>query len=276
MSDIATQGQVNRPDQQDVELTSVRMHSLAMWRWLYSAFPLPKIGLPTPVVFARPMDAYGELDKIRLMSNGPLEYLNKPGVWPASGRVPLISFNLLNLAYRPIHSFNLGVNRHAGWPSVGTLTNIDQLSNISAIRYPTAWDYNFQVDFWTYQPDDAARYAEQLHDQLKVTSAGQPSVWIKCIYPGGPQLVKSYMSGNLDFPSDSGDDRIQTYRLSFNLVMEGWRHDQTVITTPTLWYLANSVALGPDDLIVLGAQDLRQRPITNDVVNHRLANLPPL
>jgi hypothetical protein len=275
MADMATQGQVNKPDLQDIELTSVRMHSLALWRWLYACFPIPSVGVPTPVVAARPMDAYGEFDRMRANPNGPFQYLQQPGVWPANARVPLISFNLLHLAPRPLHSFNLGANRHLGWVSVGSLTNIDQLSSISQTRYPTAWDFAFQVDFWTYRPDDMARYAEQLQEQFKLTNAGNPSVFIRCVYPGGTQLIKTYLQGNLDFPNDGADDKPQTYRLSVTLVMEGWRHDQVVITTPTLWYLSYAIQLGPGDVNSLSEQDLRLRPITNAIVLQRQAQLPP-
>ena len=67
---------VIQASRQDPELTGMRVHELALARWLHQNFQT-RPGYPTPVVFATPMDAFAEFDRLFASANNPFAYLLK-------------------------------------------------------------------------------------------------------------------------------------------------------------------------------------------------------
>ena len=66
---------VTRRHSDDLHLTAMRVHEVALQAWCYRHFYVAE-GYPVPVVFAWPMDAFGEFNKLwQSQNSNPFAYL---------------------------------------------------------------------------------------------------------------------------------------------------------------------------------------------------------
>ncbi len=81
-------------DRFQLEVTDVRVHHVALQRWFNRRFLLRE-GVPCPVIFAGPMDAYAQFNRLWSTPKNPYSYLSMlkdfPGLEPAPLRFPLIA-----------------------------------------------------------------------------------------------------------------------------------------------------------------------------------------
>ena len=268
----------------DVELTGMRIHELALNAWLYRTFYV-SAGYPVPVVFATPMDAFSEFDKVLEQSNSPFAYLRKlpQEPYPSNVRYPLIGVERKGWAFRPSQNYSSHVERRWGWPGNATVAdgfNSNNLSNVQQERMGMAWDYRFNIDHYAMRPDTQALFVQRLMRQLQYT-AGQPQLYIPVIYPGhNAQWIRTFLQGEInDMTEKAPGENFMVFRTSLTLVMEGFSYDDNKVTVPTVWaLLAQQGPTSPTDLgnaYNFGfTYQLRENPTGNQVLNAR-APLPP-
>ena len=275
-----------RADQFDVELSSSRIHELALNNWLYHSF-FVSAGYPVPVVFATPMDAFSEFDRLFTLDNGPFAYLrklpNEP--YPSNVRYPLLSINRRGWAFRPTQNYSSHVERRWDWPTVDGVEDGLTMSNLASVRQErmaSAWDFKFEINHYAMVPDTQALFVQRLFRMLQY-SAGQPQVYILTIYPGhNPQLIRTYLEGEIqDVTEKTPGENPMVYRTVFNLTMEGYSYDNDKVTVPTVWrMLSSEAALAPTTLsqayqFIGYGIDLRQDPTGNEVLMST-SPLPPV
>jgi hypothetical protein len=275
---------VAHADQFDVDLTSVRVHELALNHWLYHSF-FVDAGYPIPVVFATPMDAFSEFDRLFAIKEGPFEYLrklpNEP--YPSNVRYPLISVNRRGWAFRPSQNYSSRVERRFDWlnePLSSGIT-VNDLSSVRQERMAMAWDFRFEVNHYAMRMDTQAFFVQRLMRLMQYT-AGQPQVYLWTLYPGhNPQFIRTFLEGNIDDVTEKspGDNSFMVYRTSCTLVMEGYSYDNDKVTVPTVWRMMSSApAVSPTTLdqaysFAFGVE-LRTDPPRNPVLLAR-SPLPP-
>lgn len=273
---------------QDMELSDVRVNGLAIMRWMNQKFMIRE-GMPCPVLFAAPMDAYAQFNRLWSAENNPYSYLREleefPGLEPAQLRFPLISIDWLRMRYRPEQSYATRVNRRLYWPTINSVqegVTLADLGNVAQARMPSAWTHTYQVDFWCARPDTQAIFAKQLTNAFKVMSAGTPQTFIPVVYPGyfgalAERLVLSETVDNLT-NREENDTEVR-YRTSFTLDLEGYAVDQTRVITPTVWrILSTGSVVDPESLNIAFASagiDLRDYAVENPIVIQRSTDMPP-
>lgn len=234
---------------------SVRWHELALRRWLHANF-VHQQGFPIPVVFSTPMDAWAQFHQLWKRPNNPYAYLldlkDAKGAprylpHPHPPRYPLISVDRKSWRPRLNQSFGTKRYRRIGWPSVddenSSITK-EELGNVATLDMPTAWDFRFQLDFLCLRPDTMSRFVDTWQRAFAATSAGSVQTWIPIAFPGfmGTKLCRMYVEGDLEDAS-AEEPQAETqleFRISANVVIEGYNVDTTVDMLPALWQLVYS------------------------------------
>jgi hypothetical protein len=265
-TDIVDPLQDDKVDQ--LEFTAMRVHELALQRWLNKSF-IFKEGFPIPVVFATPRDAHHNFANLWKSENNPYAYLKglkdkdgKPVFQPYPSNVfyPLISVSRLNWRFRQSQSYGARINRTAYYPTVqGTLpTDITVVGNGTISRndmawaahnhWPVGWDFRFQVDHFCNFPQTQSVFVNRLMERFKHTG-GIPQTYMAAKYPfpQRKQFIRAYIESDIDnVNNDAQDEQSQEIRTSFTVVLEGYWYDYKTEIAPVLWY----VGLGKDSAVV--------------------------
>lgn len=281
-----------------LEFTSVRIHELALQRWLYTHFPL-SAGYPTPVVFATPRDAHAEFSKLFSSEHNPFAYLNdlkdakgnqvfQPN--PSNIFYPLISVKRVNWQPRPSQSYGIHRNRAVYYPTVEAHdapgVTLNHLAYAAQMQHPNGWDFTFQVNYLCKTPQTMSIFVNRLQRALWMMG-GTPQTYILSRYPPphGPQNLRTYLVGGIDnVTTEADNENNQEIQVSFTLVVEGFYVDYRTVFKPVLWEILvakDQVPLSPDNLNTYfdlsvtypGADDVRIGQ-DNPAINSR-PGLPP-
>jgi hypothetical protein len=284
--------------------TSMRYHELALQRWMNRIFIL-RWGVPIPVVFTSPMDAFATLNiEWSKGVDNPFKYLldykdaNGTPIYqpyPQPVRYPVMSVYRKGWKLRPHQNFSIHRLRHINWPTVsstgsnvysatGTNVTMGDLGNVTTSRFPMAFDYRFQIDHFCNRPDTVAFFTSQVFREFWRTGGPQMQTWIRVEYPGfGPRLVRLYVDGDVEnlTPEEPEDGKNVEFRTSFTVVLEGYDIDLDYSVYPSLWKLITGLsAVDPGELVTAfdfsGTNDLRLHP-TNPIVDYRqsITVMPP-
>jgi hypothetical protein len=226
----------------------MRYHELAMQAWLYSRF-FVRDGYPVPVVFGTPMDAFSKFQDLWKLDKNPFSFLlnvkDDKGTplyepYPSAPRYPLISVMRKGWKFRTYQNSSIHFWRHINWPTVSKDVHREDLGSVTTSFMPMAWDYKFQIDYFSMRPDTQAFFIETMMRQFWRTG-GTPQTWIKVNYPGiGSHLVRVYLPDEgIDWvtPDVPESDKIMEYRTSVTVVLEGFSVDLGFVIQPTLWKL---------------------------------------
>lgn len=271
----------------DIDSVSSRYHDLWLRRWLYGLF-FVREGYPTPVVFASPSDAFSQFQTLWSLDKNPFRYLldlkDAAGTplyepHPSPVRYPLISVYKKGMGYRRWQNFSYHRWRHINWPTVSADVLKCDLGNVVTSYMPMAWDFRYQIDYFSMRPDSQAfwidKYVREMH-----RTGGDPQTWIVVVYPGwGTQLVRLRQDGDIEnnTPDAPPDGEHTEYRSTINLVLEGFALDLNYAVYPALWELIfrNSAEItDPQDAYtILTSADLRVND-DNPTLDSR-SNVPP-
>jgi len=283
----------------------MRYHELALQWWLNKIFIL-RWGVPVPVVFTSPMDAFSLFSKLWSEANNPFQYLldvkgeNGEALYqpyPAPVRYPVISVYRKGWKYRQYQNFSIHRMRWINWPSVsspgpglygvqnnGTDFTLCQMGDVTTSRFPMAFDYRFQIDHFCNRPDTQAFYTAQLFREFWRTGGTQLQTWIKVTYPGmGDKLIRLYLEGDIEnlTPEEPPDGQNVEYRTSVTVVVEGYDLDLAYKIYPALWNLLLRQGSAPPEAVTAafeftGTYDLREKP-RSSIVDYRevVTVMPP-
>ena len=226
----------------------MRYHELAMQAWLYSRF-FVREGYPVPVVFGTPMDAFSRFKDLWSQANNPFSYLfdlkdeNGTPLYephPAVPRYPLLSVMRKGWKYRTMQNYSIHQWRRLNWPTVSDDVKREDLGNVTVSDMPMAWDYRFQINFYSTRPDTQAFFIETLMREFNRTG-GAPQTWIPISYPGiGDHLIRLTMADESiewQTPDEPEADKIMEYSTSVNVTLEGYSIDTNFRVVPALWTL---------------------------------------
>lgn len=243
-SDLAHGVELRKHDRFNLELTSVRVHAVALNRWFNSAF-LVADGYPIPVIFATPMDAFSKFNLLWSRANNPFLYLKEidsPHVDPTNPKFPLINISFKGATLRPEQNYGSRVFRRIDWQTVSGVESGVTKSNLgisTQARYPQAWNFQYQVDFWCLRPDTQSIFIDQLIERFKF-GGGSAQAFVSTVYPGyvGWTLCRTTLDGNSiqDTTEKDPGDSVLKFRTTFGLTVEGWKPDLDRSYVPTLWY----------------------------------------
>jgi hypothetical protein len=284
--------------------TSMRYHELALQQWLNTVFKL-RWGVPVPVVFSTPMDAFSAFNKLWAENDNVFKYLldvkdeeGRPVYqpYPQPVRYPIISVYRKGWKLRQSHNFSIHRMRYINWPTVSSTgssvygrpdqgDNLTQcnMGHVTTSRFPMAFDYRFQIDHFCNRPDTQAFYISQLFREFWRTGGPTMQTWIVVNYPGlGSKLVRLYVDGEIQnmTPEEPEDGKSVEFRTSFTVVLEGYDIDLDYQIYPTLWKLVlRSGSVDPaalTDAFNALTIDMREQP-DNSVVNYRskMGAMPP-
>lgn len=270
-----------------LDATSMRYHELALQAWLYSKF-FVREGYSVPVVFGTPMDAYSKFKDLWGRKDNPFAYLfdlkdaNGTPLYephPSVPRYPLISVMRKGWKYRQYQNVSIHSYRPISWVTVSKDVKREDLGTAVTSRRPMAWDYRFQIDFYSTRPDTQAFFVETMMRQFWRTG-GTPQTWTPVNYPGiGPQNNRIYLADeSIDWqtPDVPDSDRVMEYRTTVNIIMEGYSLDLDYQFAPALWTLLDSGKPGTvDELSGISpaiSVDLRIGNNNPDMVGH--ADIP--
>lgn len=271
----APDGKVAYASRVDSELTCMRIHELALNRWLNQKFILG-LGYPVPVIFSTPMDAFSEFDRLFKQASNPYAYLLKPDAngriiepYPSIQKYPLTCVSRRGWAFRPSQNYSFHTQRRAGWPTVGKDVTIRDLATVAQRRMPMAWDFTFQVDHLCRRPDHQAFFLEQLFKAFGRSTGGQPQAFLRVIFPTiGVFLARMYLNGEVqDATEKEPNDGPLIFRTTANFTIEGWQQDFDLALVPTLWRLLAGVSgVAPNDLREAFTFDLRDAPVVSPII----------
>lgn len=275
----------------------MRYHELALQWWLNKLFLL-RWGVPVPVVFTSPMDAFSLFSQMWSEANNPFQYLlnvkdecGNPVYqpYPQPVRYPVISVYRKGWKYRQSHNFSIHRMRYLNWPTVsspgpglygvannGTNLTRCNLAEVTTSRYPMAFDYRFQIDHFCNRPDTQAFFLNQLFREFWRTGGTVMQTWIRVNYPGmGNKLVRLYIDGDVDSmtPEEPPQGQNVEFRTSFTVAVEGYDIDLDYKIYPALWTIlmrqgsADPTALN-SAFEFTGTFDLRENP-ANPTVDYR-------
>jgi hypothetical protein len=290
-----------------LEFTSMRIHELALQRWLNKAF-LVQDGYPVPVIFSVPRDAHAEFGRLWKMEGNPFSYLlnmtDSQGrkvyqPYPTNVIYPLICVKRLNWRLRPSQSAGYHMNRRVYYPTVngnGTIHPIygsgsvtrDDLAWTGSLGLETGWDFRFQIDHFCNTPQTQAIFVNQLQRKLRFTGAqAQTFIVAKFPFPHQKRYLRMYLESDIDNVSNEAvNEQSQEIRTSFTICIEGYWMDYLTQFNPVMWEYAlgkEKTTVPPDMLdryfdfndIYAGVKDVRIGE-TNPVVNSRPGlPLPP-
>lgn len=283
----------------------MRYHELALQYWLNKAFTL-RWGVPVPVVFTSPMDAFSLFSKLWSEANNPFQYLlnvkDEQGIplyqpYPQPVRYPVMSVYRKGWKLRQYQNFSIHRLRHINYPTVsdaaelhfsgthqqGTELTRCNLGNVTTSRMPMAFDYRFQIDHFCNRPDTQAFFTSQLFRQFWRTGGPQLQTWIKVAYPGfGDKLIRLYIDGDIEnlTPEEPEGDKSVEYRTSFTLVIEGYDIDLNYEIYPAFWTLVARDGTAPpealDSAFDVHRMDLREKPENSAIdEKYRTTVMPP-
>lgn len=279
-----------------LSVTGMRYHELALQQWLNSTF-LIRWGAPVPVVFSSPMDAFAEYTRLWGAANNPYRYLldlkDSSGAplyspYPAQVKYPVISVYRRNYKLRQSHNFSINRMRNIAWVSTsdnnpklygkdqqGVNLQMGDVGNVVTSRYPLALDYRFQIDFFCNRPDTQAYMLSQLYNEFWRTGGTTLQTWTTVNYPViGPKLVRLYIDGDVEnvTPETPEDGKNVEFRVSFNVVLEGYEIDVRYKVEPTLWeVLFGTSAVSLKDLAAVGVSPSQYNSV-NDMRGDYAAN----
>ena len=225
----------------------MRIHELALQKWLYSRF-FVREGYPVPVVFSSPMDAFSDFKTLWKQDKNPFSYLydlkDSNGTplyepYPSMPKYPLLSVHRKGWQYRAYQNFSIHKWRFINWPTVNSDVTKCDLGHATVSQMPMAWNYRFQVDHFTLYPSTQAFFIEKLMREFWRTG-GTPQTWMACYYPGwGQQYIRMYLDGDIDSstPEEPADGKQTEFRTSFGVVVEGFSVDVNFQYPTTLWTL---------------------------------------
>lgn len=286
--------------------TSMRYHELALQHWLNKIFKL-RWGVPVPVVFSSPMDAFSLFSKLWSEASNPFAYLldvkdecgnpvYQPHPQPV--RYPIISVYRKGWKLRNYQNFSIHRMRWINYPTVsdaaelhdsgthqqGTALTLCHLGDVTTSRFPMAFDYRFQIDHFCNRPDTQAFYTSQLFREFWRTGGLQMQTWIKVKYPGfGDKLVRLYVDGGIDnlTPEEPEEGKNVEFRTSFTVVLEGYDLDLDYKIYPALWSLMLRYGSAPPEALnsafeFTGTVDLREQP-ESTIIDEKYATsvMPP-
>lgn len=267
----------------------MRYHELALQRWLNKTFTL-RWGVPVPVVFTSPMDAFSLYSKLWSEANNPFQYLldvkDEKGVplyqpYPQPVRYPVMSVYRRGWKLRQYQNFSIHRMRWINYPTVsdaaelhfsgthqqGTELTRCNLAEVTTSRMPMAFDYRFQIDHFCNRPDTQSFFTAQLFREFWRTGGPQLQTWIKVNYPGfGDKLVRLYIDGDIEnmTPEEPEDGKNVEYRTSFTVVVEGYDLDLNYKIYPALWKLVLREGSAPPEALNAAFDmyeiDLREKP----------------
>lgn len=270
------------------ELTGMRWHELALQHWCHTRF-LVQDGYPIPVIFTSPLDAFSDFKQLYQVENGPFAYLfnakdeeGKPlyQPHPAPLRYPLISIMRKGWGFRNDGNYSIHQNRRIHWVSRNSDIVRKDLSKVSVANMPMAWNYKFQLDFFCMRPDTLAVFVQRLMKQFW-RSGGTPQTWIVVQYPGyfGWQYIRMTLQGDVEnmTPEEVPDNEVTTFRVSCQLLIEGFEPDFNLVEYPTLWktVLQTKIPATPDFLASTFSLTVDGRDTANSVATRRDA-MPPV
>jgi hypothetical protein len=255
--------------------TSMRYHELALQAWLYGRF-FVREGYPVPVVFGTPMDAFSKFKDLWAASNNPFEYLynikDDDGTplyepHPSAPRYPLISVMRKGWKYRQGQNFSIHKWRRLNWPTVSDDVARGNLGTVTTSYMPMAWDYKYQIDYFSMRPDTQAFFIENMMRQFWRTG-GSPQTWINVIYPGiGQHYIRMYMSDEtLDWqtPDEPESDKIMEFRTTVNITVEGYSIDTNFQFEPAMWTLViGDASASVDELTYVAPLDTENLKVGN-------------
>ncbi len=276
----------------------MRYHELALQRWLNKIFIL-RWGVPVPVVFTSPMDAFSLFSKLWSEANNPFQYLldvkddcGNPiyQPYPAPVRYPVISVYRKGWKYRQSHNFSIHRMRWINYPTVSDAAELHDagthqqgvdltrcnIGNVTTSRFPMAFDYRFQIDHFCNRTDTQAFFTSQLFRQFWRTGGAQLQTWILVSYPGfGDKLVRVYIDGDIESltPEEPEDGKNVEHRTSFTVVVEGYDLDLNYQIYPALWKLIIREGSAPPEAVnaafnFVGTIDLREQP-DSSIIDYR-------
>lgn len=269
-----------------LESTSMRYHELAMQAWLYSRF-FVREGYPVPVVFGTPMDAFSKFQDLWSSADNPFKYLydlkDSNGTplyepYPSVPRYPLISVSRKGWKYRTSQNYSIHQWRHLNWPTVAKDVKRENLGYVTVSDMPMAWDYKFQITYYSMRPDTQAFFIEAFMREFNRTG-GTPQTWIPVQYPGvGQHLIRLYLADeSLDWatPEEPEPDKIVEYKTAINVTLEGYSIDVDFKSVPALWTLNVGRNSGTVDELseispLIDSDNLRignDNPVLNDRAN---------
>jgi hypothetical protein len=276
----------------------MRYHELALQRWLNKIFLL-RWGVPVPVVFTSPMDAFSLFSKLWSEANNPFGYLldvkdecgnpvYQPHPQPV--RYPIISVYRKGWKFRNYQNFSIHRMRWINYPTVsdaaelhdagthqqGTDLTRCNLGEVTTSRFPMAFDYRFQIDHFCNRPDTQAFFTSQTFREFWRTGGPQLQTWIKVSYPGfGDKLVRLYIDGDIEnlTPEEPEQDKSVEFRTSFTVVVEGYDIDLHYKIYPALWKLILREGTAPPEALnsafeFTGTVDLRE-DVQSDIIDYR-------
>jgi hypothetical protein len=266
----------------------MRCHELALQQWLNRKF-FVREGYPVPVVFATPMDAFGQFTKLWSQANNPFQYLldakDDKGTplyqpYPNPVRYPLLSVYRKGWRYRSYQNFSIHRFRHLNWPTVSTIEDglgRCELGNVMTSKMPLAYDYRFQINHFTTRPDSQAFFLEKFVREFQDTG-GLPQCWIPVWYPiWGMQLIRVYIDGDMEnaSPEDADSEGQMEYNTAATIVMEGFSVDVKPEALPALWYIVFGTGgtVDPEKLEMFYTQDARI--LDDNVTLDSRPNVPP-
>lgn len=234
-------------EQGSLDVTSMRIHELALQKWLYSRF-FVREGYPVPVVFSSPMDAFSDFKRLWKADKNPFDYLyqakDQDGrplyePYPSMPKYPLLSIHRQGWEYRTYQNFSIHKWRFVNWPTVNSDVTKCDLGHVTVSQMPMAWNFRFQVDHFALYPSSQAFFIEKLMREFWRTG-GSPQTWMSCYYPGwGTQYIRMYLDGNLDSstPEEPEEGKQVEFRTTFRVVVEGFSVDTNFQYPPALWTL---------------------------------------
>lgn len=232
-----------------LENTSMRLHELALQRWLNATFDVIS-GYPVPVVFSTPMDAYGEYTRLWQDADNPFRYLldarDDDGKamydpYPAQPKYPVISVTRGGWIPRIVQSYGVHTNRK-GWVTTGDNATTSEVGTAIIRNMPVAWDFRYQIDHFCLRPDTQARFLHQAMRRFQ-NSGGIMQSWLQVIYPlpYGPQTIRFYLDGSIEDASElEPGDGPRVYRTTLHLIIEGYYAEIEYSEVPTFWQLVTT------------------------------------
>lgn len=232
-----------------LENTSMRLHELALQKWLNATFDVVD-GYPVPVVFSTPMDAYGEFTRLWKDDNNPFRYLlsakDEDGnimyePYPAPPKYPVISVTRGGWIPRITQSYGVHTNRK-GWVTTGNNPKSSDVGTAIIRNMPMAWDFRYQLDHFCLRPDTQARFVHQAMRRFQ-NSGGIMQSWLQVMYPlpYGPQTIRFYLDGSIEDNSElEPGEGPRIYRTTLRLIIEGYYAEIEYTEVPTFWTLVTS------------------------------------
>ncbi len=276
----------------DVNNLAVRVHELALQKWLNSNFFVAD-GYPIPVLFSNPADAFGEFS--RLWEQGVYAYLydavdsfgEKIQPYPSPAKYPIISVKRNTWRFSPTRNFSTRFFRRVAYPTVHSDVTKNDLGNVYINRMPAAWDFSFQIDFQSTHMFTHSYIVDRIMRSL-FHSAGEAQTWILVKYPGffGKHLVRAVIGDITDLTEEDPNSEQQTiFRCSIPITLEGWSPELNPILVPTLWKeaITKTTYVLKDTLDKIYSEDreitdLRPTEEHPEIINqafNALPNMPP-